>query len=100
MFSVTRRPFIFLLAALTLLIAAGTDLFVVDFISPALCDDSQAPASSQTFSSDDCFCCCAHLVMPAPPVVMPVQALAFLDPTSDPILFTPELAPVYHPPRA
>jgi hypothetical protein len=38
--------------------------------------------------------------MPVPPVVMPVQVLAFLDFTPDPILFTPELAHVYRPPRS
>ena len=96
----TRRPHIFVVAAFALLLAAGFDLLIVDFISPTLCDESQVPGSSKTFSGDECFCCCAHLVMPVPPVVMPVQVLAFLDSTREPILFTPELAHVYRPPRA
>jgi hypothetical protein len=96
----TRRPFIFAFAAFVLLLAAGTDLLIVDFISPTLCDESQVPGSSKTFSSDECFCCCGHLVMPVAPVVMPVQVLAFLDSTPELILFTSELAHVYRPPRA
>jgi hypothetical protein len=95
-----RRIHIFALAAMTLLAAAGADLLFVDFSSSFACDRRQAPGSPEQPTGDDCFCCCAHIIVPVQPVqipAQPAQALVFL---TDPPFLSPRLENVYHPPRA
>ena len=89
------RQSIFVFAAFALLFAAGTDLLVVDLFAPLLCDDNQA--SDQ---NEDCFCCCAHIIVAAPPVQIPAQPIQVADLAASPVLFFQEPSDVYHPPRA
>jgi hypothetical protein len=89
------RKQIFVLAAFALLFAAGTDLLVVDLFAPLLCDDSQASGRNE-----DCFCCCAHIIVAAPPIQIPAQPVQFTDVAASPVFFSQEPTDVYHPPRA
>lgn len=94
----SRRRHVFILAAIALLLAAGTDLLIVDVFSSVRCDGSE-PGSSEQLPDDECFCCCAHIVMPVPPVAVPEQALELVQFIAEPDLLKPEPAHVYHPPR-
>ena len=89
------RQSIFVFAAFALLFAAGTDLLVVDLLAPLLCDDSQ-----DSGQNEDCFCCCAHIIVAVPPVQIPAQPIQVADLAASPVLFFQEPSDVYHPPRA
>jgi len=94
------RTGVFTLAALTLLLAAATDLLIVDFASAWICDGATSPGSSTRLPEDDCFCCCAHIIVPVPPITIPSQTAQSFLPVTDFRLVSPQLGTVYHPPRA
>ena len=89
------RQSIFVFAAFALLFAAGTDLLVIDLFAPLLCDDSEAAGQNE-----DCFCCCAHIIVAVPPVQIPIQPIQLADLAVSPVFFSQEPTDVYHPPRA
>ena len=88
------RTHIFAFAAFALLFAAGADLLIVDLFTPFVCD-------SQTSGlDDDCFCCCAHIVVPAAPVHIPAEPVQVAELSLRPLFFSQDPPDVYHPPRA
>lgn len=91
-----RQANLRILAALILLFAAGFDLLIVDFAIPAFCNENQG---SNSFTDADCFCCCSHIVLVRPPLLQPVEAVAFTD--FAPLFARPIVAyeRIYHPPR-
>ena len=82
------------MSAFVLLFAAAADILVLDLLAPYLCDDSQTSAQNE-----DCFCCCAHIIVGVPPVHVPAQLIQFADVGTRPAFFSQEPAAVYHPPR-
>ena len=95
MITTMSRQGIFVFAAFALLFAAATDLLVVDLLAPLICDDSQASGQNE-----DCFCCCAHIIVTVPPVHIPAQPIQFADLAAPPVFLSQESTDVYHPPRA
>lgn len=101
-------------AALTLLLSAAVDIFVVDLSSSSFCDDSTSPLAlvlndsgknqtvieSAKLLRDDCFCCCSHIVVSRAIEVRPVEIISFVPTfigTADPLT---EPALIDRPPRA
>jgi len=91
---------VIMIAALFLLTAAAYDLLVIDFLSPAFCDQASSENRSSGSSDDDCFCCCAHIVLTVPADVEPVQISAIVDAAPATSAVSSEPAGIYHPPRA
>jgi hypothetical protein len=94
-----KRRHLLLTTALILLLLAGFDLLVVDLAS-AVCKETAVPGSSTSFPDEDCFCCCAHIVFATPASALPLRNIAGVDPVKAPSTLPPQLAPIYHPPRA
>src|SRR5262245_47824434 len=86
-------------AALLILISAAYDLFVVDFCLPAFCDEPSSPNGSKPYSDDDCFCCCAHIVLTKPTQVEPVRIASIAEFVPSVCLVSTDPAGIYHPPR-
>ena len=84
-------------AALLILTSAAFDLLVVDFWLPVFCD--QASSENDPSSSDDCFCCCAHIVLTKPTQVEPVQVSGVAKDVPSRFMTSAEPAGIYHPPR-
>jgi hypothetical protein len=90
---------VMMFAALLILTSAAYDLFVVDFWLPAFCDEASSQGSSKPTSSDDCFCCCSHIVLTTPTLVEPLEitrVAEFVPPAS---LVSAAPTGIYHPPR-
>jgi len=85
-------------AALLLLSAAAYDLLGVDFLSPALCAGSSDNAA-KPYPDDDCFCCCAHVVLISPASVEPIWVYSLAESTPSVCAANAEPTPIYHPPR-
>jgi len=91
---------VFRVAALCLLLLTGVELFACELLYPNGCESYGSPASQQTQSDDNCFCCCFHIM---------VARLIQLDHQETPIFAwvepdtgRPQTQPsrIYHPPRA
>jgi hypothetical protein len=89
---VTRHAPFFVLAAFALLLAAGTDLLIFDFVSETLCENEQ--------ENDGCFCCCAHIEIAAAPIALPSQPSEALEFWTDDGAVSLQVRAVYRPPRA
>jgi hypothetical protein len=84
-------------AALLVLTSAAYDLLVIDFWEPAACTESAG--QSRSGSDDECFCCCAHIVLAKPASVEPVQIVDVAEPPSSAVATVADPPAVYHPPR-
>jgi hypothetical protein len=91
---------IFRLAALTLLLLTGVELFACEMIAPQNCEEFGYPRSgTDGSSSDNCICCCTHIV-----IVMPAPIFALAERTDDvtPLAVAKSESAafsIYHPPR-
>src|SRR5262245_51081238 len=86
--------------ALLILIAAAFDLLVIDFSQPAFCSDQDSSQNDSTRpNTDDCFCCCNHIVLIRPIQLEPVKRVNVAESFSSIILTSAESAGIYHPPR-
>ena len=100
--------------ALALLLRAGVDLFVGDFLEASTFDQSSAvggPAQNESVENpsspgdaddhgDDCFCCCSHVVISPIIELGPPELTSFTLLIADPSEPATEPSRVFHPPRA
>jgi hypothetical protein len=86
--------------ALSLLLLAATDVFVLDSLAAFRCDQFEQTGSETSSATDECFCCCGHIVIPPAiqPPAMPSPVMLYFAPG----LARPSVVstPLYHPPRA
>src|SRR5262245_2916678 len=86
--------------ALLIVTAAAFDLFVIDFSQPAFCSDQDSSQNDSTRpNTDDCFCCCNHIVLIRPIQLEPAQRVTVAESFSSIIVTSAEAARIYHPPR-
>jgi hypothetical protein len=85
------------LAALMLLLVVGADLGV-DMAYGTTCDGNDGSQTSGT-PSDECFCCCVHIVMPVLTVSMPVQNASLHEVFNRVQPPSIEQVGIFHPPR-
>ena len=89
---------VMIVAALLILSSAAYDLLVVDFWSVALCDE--APQNgSKPYPDDDCFCCCAHVVLTKPTLIEPLEIARVAEFAPAKLFVSAEPTGPYHPPR-
>lgn len=95
------RIAIFRLAALTLLLFTGVDLFACEMIAPQNCEEFGYPQSgTDRSSSDNCICCCTHIVIAIPaPIFALAERMEDVTPLAVPKSESTAF-PIYHPPRA
>jgi hypothetical protein len=84
--------------ALLILTTAAYDLLVVDFWSQASCDQPAQNGDTQN-ANDDCFCCCAHIVLTQPTQIEPVRITRIVQVASSESFISAEPTGIYHPPR-
>jgi hypothetical protein len=89
---------VMMFAALLILSQAAYDLLVVDFWSQAFCDEAPQHSSRPT-SNDECFCCCAHIVLTTPTLVEPLEITRVAEFVPPAFLVSAEPTGIYHPPR-
>jgi hypothetical protein len=89
---------IMMFAALLILTSAAYDLIVVDFWSQAFCDEGSQDGS-KPYPDDDCFCCCAHIVLTQPTPIEPVRITSVAEVVPSEIFVSAEPTGIYHPPR-
>jgi hypothetical protein len=92
----------FRIASVFLLISVAVDMIGVDIFEQAVhkAHSVQKPSCPDNGVSDDCFCCCSHVVLTAPVRLFRVGRATHLEhlDTRKPSVIDP--APPYHPPRA
>jgi hypothetical protein len=88
--------------ALIILLLAGLEIVVCQEWSPVSCRLSQqtSDGDNSPASGDDCFCCCAHLLMAYAPVLTPERLIELAAVRTVVALPLPIPASVYHPPQA
>lgn len=92
----------FRIASTLLLISVAVDMIGVDILEQLIhkAQSAQNLPCPDNSISDDCFCCCAHVVLMSRVRLFRVELESFLE------LFDPrrpsfiDLDPPYHPPRA
>src|SRR5215470_20340035 len=88
------------LVALLILTAAACDLFVIDFSQPVFCSDQDTSQNDSTRpNTDDCFCCCNHIVLIRPIQLEPAKRVTVAESFSSITVTSVESAGIYHPPR-
>ena len=95
-----RRRLLFRLAAILLLLVAGTELFACELLEPNPCESLGAPADGATPDDGCCICCCAHIVLMDVQPLVRVEGWAPVPEFSVPRSPKFELARIYHPPKA
>ena len=85
-----------------LLLWTGADLVACDLLFPAACElagSQDENGRNQPRPSDDCFCCCAHVVPAVPLDMKPDHRVSTA--ADAPEMRTPALAPsyIFHPPK-
>jgi hypothetical protein len=85
-------------AALLILISAAFDLCIVDFVQPTFCDEAST-GNSKPSSSDDCFCCCAHVLLVGTIHFEPTDRVITTESLSPLSVTSAEPTGIYHPPR-
>lgn len=92
------RMAIFRLAALTLLLLTGAELFACEMIDPQNCESFGFPKSGAV-GSDNCICCCTHVVVVIPTPLFPIAER--VTNVMTPVAPKPERKSfsIYHPPR-
>ncbi len=85
--------------AFILLLAAAFDIFVVDFALAGSCDEAASQNGTKPYPDDDCFCCCAHIVLTKPAHVEPLQVYSVAESIVSILTTDSEPDGIYHPPR-
>jgi hypothetical protein len=92
----------FRIASALLLMSVAADMIGVDILEQALhqAQSVQKPSCPDNGVSDDCFCCCAHVVLTPPVHLFRLMGATYLEHSDarPPSVIDP--APPYHPPRA
>lgn len=84
--------------AVLLLTWAAYDLLVVDSGLQGYCSEDSSNNGSKPYN-DDCFCCCAHIVLTKPTQVEPVQIATVAEFIPSALFVGAEPTGIYHPPR-
>jgi hypothetical protein len=92
----------FRVASVLLLISVAIDMIGVDILEQVVHKTqlAQAPPCPDNGISDDCFCCCVHIVLVRRTHLFRVELESFLELSDTRTPSTIDLDPPYHPPRA
>ena len=88
------------LAAVVLLLLMGVEFAVCDVVGVGQCESFGTPGVPSGPQDDNCICCCTHIVVTQPVVLLPLAEQVMMTAALDPAEPNYDRPSIYHPPRA